>query len=97
MNIPRYLTITELGKTIAGMSPNTTRRYLKEMEASPRYKHAALYLNLETVRYSTLCFFDYLYYRAKLIDKNLSKFVPDYDPAQAARLLGEEYEKRGNT
>lgn len=88
--IPRYLKLTDLGKLVVEMSPNTTRQYVREMESHPRYKDAVPSLNLGQVRYSVLCFFDYLQYRERLKDKNLSKFVPPYNPVEVARTLGME-------
>ncbi len=94
--IPLYQTQSKLG-VIFGMSRGTVSKYIHEMLSLSRYKNYAPVLTLEQDRFSVLCFFDYLQNRTRLRDKNMSRFVSDYDPAQAARLLGEEYEKRGNT
>ena len=82
-----YLPLTPLGRAFH-MSPNTTRKYLSELEALPRYKGARLELTLEQRRYNVLVFADYCHYRARLRDRNMSKFVPPYDPVETAKTLG---------
>lgn len=74
-----------------GLSKATVRRYLDEMSSHvgkryPEYAIARPSNNLILV--STAAFWDYLCYRAKLIDRNLRHGVPDFDAAQVLSGLG---------
>lgn len=84
---PNYLRLGQLCKFF-GMSRQTCAKYVREMLESDRYKKGAPELNLESNYYSTLCFADYLQNRERLRNRNLSRFLPPYDPRQVAWTLG---------
>lgn len=71
-------------------SATTVRRNLEAIEKEPRYKNAWIYLNSDGDKIiNILVYTDYLYYKSRLKQKNLSKLLPAFDEAEVRKRRGE--------
>jgi len=63
-------------------------KYIEEMLECKRYEDAAPELNLESRYFNVICLADFLQNRERLRNRNLSRFLPAYDPRHVAWTLG---------
>lgn len=87
VRIPFYATRAQVAHDFH-MSLGTIDSRLKEIEAAKsRYGEFAV-IREDIIRVNLLAFLDYLKFRKRLLDKNLRKGVPEYDPISIAKELG---------
>lgn len=78
-----------------GISKSTVHVRTAEMQkmARNRYGDYAVIREGQIVLVNALAFIDWMRYRRELLDKNLSKHVPPYDPEALAKSMGWKIER----
>ena len=86
-----YKTKAALAEAL-GISRSTVYQRAREIEGNDRYGPYAVIHDGQIVLINAICFVDWLKYRRQLTDKNLSKYVPAFDPKAIAEGMGWSYE-----
>jgi len=86
---PVYMSVADMAKKY-GQSRSNIYRILSEMGDQRKRYGEGLFLNeVGDKLVNTLAYEDYLIYRGRLIDRNLARHVPPYDPVKIRRARGE--------
>lgn len=91
LKIP-YMNKQELSDAFS-LSRSTIQHRVGEMEASGRYNDYCVIRDGQILMANVLCFADWMRYRRMWQDKNLRKYVPDYNAETVARSLGWSVDK----
>lgn len=70
------------------ISKATIQQRIGEMEASGRYDSYTVIRDGQILLVNILSFLDWMKYRRYLQDKNLKKYVPEYNPQKVAESMG---------
>lgn len=85
-----YITRANLAQELQ-ISIGTVDKRIREIRqeiANKRYSEFAVIKDGGLMLVNYLVLIDYMHYRERLLDRNLRKNVPQYDPAKIARELG---------
>ena len=78
-----FMTARKMADMI-GISLQTLKERAKEMEQTGRYPKTAVSNDGGFLYINVICYQDYCHWRTYLQDKNLSKHVPPFNPAEIA-------------
>lgn len=84
-----YKTKTALAEAL-GISRSTVYDRMREIDGNDRYGPYTVIHDGQIVLINTLAFLDWMKYRRQLMDKNLRKYVPEYNPKAIAAAMGWE-------
>ena len=73
-----------------GLSKSTVHIRAEEMAQSGRYGQYCIIRDGNIILINVLCFLDWLRYRRELLDSNLKKYVPAFEPIAVAKQMGWE-------
>lgn len=75
-----------------GLSKSTVYDRARELDGNDRYGPYAVIRDGQVVLINVLCFLDWLKWRRMLMDKNLKRHVPPYDPRGLIESMGMKIE-----
>lgn len=88
MTMKQYMTTNNLAAEL-GLSPETIRRWIREMRKLPdRYDEATFFGNGRTIIVRTVCLLDYSKYRDELQSPILRQYVPGLDAKSLEKKIG---------
>lgn len=90
-NLP-YMNKKRLAETF-DISKATVQQRCGELETSGRYGPYAVLRDGQIVLINVLCFIDWMKYRRLWLDKNLKKYVPEYEPEAIVKQMGMKIDK----